>query len=59
MKQFNECLQSKLLHTHHEGLGFHGIETGATSNLDEWHNQKNENEICSSYNRYSFIIIIK
>jgi hypothetical protein len=40
MKQFNECLQSKILHTHHEGLGFHGMQTGATSNSDEWHNQQ-------------------
>jgi hypothetical protein len=26
-KQFNEGLQSKILHTHHEGLGFQGSET--------------------------------
>ncbi|CAF1200114.1 unnamed protein product [Adineta ricciae] len=25
-KQFNESLQSKILHTHHEGLGFHANE---------------------------------
>lgn len=25
-KRFNESLQSKILHTHHEGLGFHADE---------------------------------
>ncbi|UJR35889.1 hypothetical protein I4U23_028632 [Adineta vaga] len=40
-KQFNECLQSKILHTHHEGLGFHADETSTnTSNSnDECHQE--------------------
>jgi hypothetical protein len=37
-KQFNESLQSKITHTHHGGLGFHGDGSSASSSSD-WHNQ--------------------
>jgi hypothetical protein len=35
-KQFNESLQSKILYTHHEGLGFHG---NASISSNEHHQQ--------------------
>ena len=37
-KQFNESLQSKIAHTHHGGLGFHGDNTSASSSGD-WQHQ--------------------
>lgn len=37
-KQFNESLQSKITHTHHIGLGFHGDNTSASSSND-WQHQ--------------------
>jgi hypothetical protein len=39
-KQFNEGLQSKILHTHHEGLGFLSSEPSTTSPSDDWHHQQ-------------------
>ncbi|CAF4474332.1 unnamed protein product, partial [Rotaria magnacalcarata] len=38
-KQFNEGLQAKVAHAHHEGLGFHGESTGLTSSAGDWHSQ--------------------
>ncbi|CAF2775612.1 unnamed protein product [Rotaria sp. Silwood2] len=38
-KQFNEGLQSKITHTHHIGLGFHGDDSGSASNSADWHHQ--------------------
>ncbi|CAF2974190.1 unnamed protein product [Rotaria socialis] len=38
-KQFNEGLQAKITHAHHEGLGFHGESTGLTSSAGDWHSQ--------------------
>ncbi|CAF1272067.1 unnamed protein product [Rotaria sordida] len=39
-KQFKEGLQSKIAHTHHEGLGFHGDNSGsASSSSGDWHHQ--------------------
>ena len=32
--QFNEGLQSKIAHTHHEGFGFHGDRTSPSSSSD-------------------------
>jgi hypothetical protein len=37
-KQFNEGLQSKIAHTHHGGLGFHGDNSSASSSND-WQHQ--------------------
>ena len=37
-QQFNESLQSKINHTHHGGLGFHGDSTSASSSGD-WQHQ--------------------
>ncbi|UJR10148.1 hypothetical protein I4U23_014365 [Adineta vaga] len=37
-KQFNESLQSKITHTNHGGLGFHGESSGASSSND-WQHQ--------------------
>jgi hypothetical protein len=34
-QQFNESLQSKIAHTHHIGLGFHG-ESNSTSSSGDW-----------------------
>ncbi|CAF0932172.1 unnamed protein product [Adineta steineri] len=40
-KQFNEGLQSKILHTHHEGLGFYENETANNaSSSQDWHHQQ-------------------
>jgi len=39
-KQFNEGLQSKILHTHHEGLGFLSSEPSTHSSSDDWHHQQ-------------------
>ncbi|CAF0942015.1 unnamed protein product [Rotaria sordida] len=39
-KQFNESLQSKILYTHHEGLGFHGSDTSTASSSNDWHHQQ-------------------
>jgi hypothetical protein len=39
-KQFNEGLQSKILHTHHEGLGFYNNETSTPSISNDWHHQQ-------------------
>ncbi|CAF0819704.1 unnamed protein product [Rotaria sp. Silwood1] len=38
-KQFNEGLQSKITHTHHEGLGFHGDNSSSASSSSDWHHQ--------------------
>ncbi|CAF0753654.1 unnamed protein product [Rotaria sp. Silwood1] len=39
-KQFNEGLQSKILHTHHEGLGFHGSDISTASSSNDWHHEQ-------------------
>ncbi|CAF2480078.1 unnamed protein product [Rotaria sp. Silwood2] len=39
-KQFNEGLQSKILHTHHEGLGFQGSDISTASCSNDLHHQK-------------------
>lgn len=33
-KQFNESVQSKILHTHHEGFGFHSETNGSADHKD-------------------------
>ena len=38
-KQFNEGLQSQILHTHYEGLGFHSNECQPPSTSDNPHRQ--------------------
>ncbi|CAF1505596.1 unnamed protein product [Rotaria magnacalcarata] len=37
-KQFNESLQSNILHTHHEGLGFQGGDISIPSSSNDCHN---------------------
>jgi hypothetical protein len=37
-QQFNESLQSKIAHTHHGGLGFHG-DGSSTSSTGDWQHQ--------------------
>jgi hypothetical protein len=47
-KQFNEGLQSKILHTHHEGLGFHGDECSTISSSDDSHHQQMKTKFVSA-----------
>jgi len=45
-KQFNEGLQSKIAHTHHGGLGFHGSGNSSTTNSADWQHQSTKEMYC-------------
>ena len=51
-KQFNEGLQSKILHTHHEGLGFYNNEATSTSTFNDWHDQQYKTKFIPATKRY-------
>lgn len=43
-KQFNEGLQSKIIHRHHGGLGFHGDTSGGASSSSDWKHESTKNK---------------